>query len=98
MTKIEVPEEIVTQTAQRNGAKPTGTKKGQGKDRGKRLDSLLDGDTRNLFETLSEAKKRQEHALVLQVSDRLIQVAELEAGRLEVGHDHANGKESNASS
>jgi len=85
MTKIEVPEEIaeeiVTQAARRNGDKARAG--GGGKDRGKRLDSLVDGVTRNLFETLSEAKRRQDHALVLQVSDRLIQVAELEAGRLQ---------------
>jgi hypothetical protein len=86
MTKLEIPEEIcseiVTQTGKRNGEKPR-PKKRQGKDRGERLDSLLDGTTRNLFETLSEAKRRQDYALVLQVSDRLIQIGGLEARRLE---------------
>jgi hypothetical protein len=88
MTKVEVPqeiaEEIATEAAKRNGDKPPlRPKKGQGKDRGKRLDSLLDGVTRNLFETLSEAKRRQDYALVLQVTDRLIQIGDLETRRLE---------------
>ena len=98
MTKIEIPteiaEEIVAETAQRNGDTPRPAENPRvgkgGKERGKRLNSLLDGVTRNLFETLSEAKRRQDYDLFLQATDRLIQVAELEARRLEeVGVGHA---------
>jgi hypothetical protein len=91
MTKIEIPtevaEEIVAEAAQRNGDAPRASEKsrvGKGeKDRAKRLNSLLDGVTQKLFETLSEAKRRQDYDLFLQATDRLIQVAELEARRLE---------------
>jgi hypothetical protein len=95
MTKIEIPtevaEEIVAETARRNGDNPRAAGQPRagkgGKERGKRLDSLVDGVTRNLFETLSETKRRQDYGLFLQVTDRLIQVAELEARRLEeLGH------------
>jgi hypothetical protein len=86
MTKIEIPTEIAEETAQRNGAGQP-PRAGKGKDRGKRLDSLVDGVARNLFEALSEAKRRQDYGLFLQVADRLVQVAELEARRLEeLGH------------
>ena len=89
--KIEVPSEVVAEvaaeTAKRNGkdqpqGQPPRASKAE-KDRRKRLDSLVDGVTRNLFEVLSESKRRQDHALFLQVTDRLVQVAALEARRLE---------------
>lgn len=90
MTKIEVPHEISSavseQAAQRNGDKPRAGAKDQGQ--AKRLDSLVEGVTRNLFSILTEAKKRQDYALALQTVDRLVQVAELEARRLE-GSGHA---------
>jgi hypothetical protein len=62
MTKIEIPTEIAEETAQRNGAGQP-PRAGKGKDRGKRLDSLVDGVARNLFEALSEAKRRQDYGL-----------------------------------
>jgi hypothetical protein len=88
MTKIEIPEkvaeEIVTQSAKRNGGKPRSREKVQDTgQRQKRLDGNLNVVTRSLHQVLSVAKKREDYGLALETVDRLLKVAELEASRLQ---------------
>jgi hypothetical protein len=86
VNKVEIPPEIVAEVLAEANGEPHRTKgpdkEGREK-KTKRLDGHLEGVTRNLFQVLTEAKRRQDYALVLQVSERLIQIAELQARRLE---------------